>query len=176
MNGYYQLAWHHGSVPALEWGSAPRGPLVALDMAHQGELLGQVMGVSPLRMPYQVLRCEICVAVHVWPLPPVPREGEYRHRALYEGADLTPMFRYAAWPTEWLLHVAASPLTHFRLTLPNLLCVPGFAALAPPHIWWAWTPKTLELALRWTGWQATLTCHDAVLHAVATRRPPDEDT
>ena len=72
MQDDFQLAWHVDVDSYPEWGSAPRKPLVALDMAHKGEWMDSVIGpdvVTGKPMVYQVVRCELCIGIHVWPLP-----------------------------------------------------------------------------------------------------------
>ena len=67
----FQLDWHYGH-DWPEWGSAPRLPLVRLDGMHQGEWLDSVAGTDPATGApciYQVLRCELCISTHVYPLP-----------------------------------------------------------------------------------------------------------
>lgn len=83
----YQLAWHvdRGSYP--EWGSAPRGPLVELAMAHKGELMGSVIGMDPATgkdCVYHALRCELCIATHVFPLPSEPALTHWYATQFYE--------------------------------------------------------------------------------------------
>ena len=66
---------HHFSTDYGEWGSAPRGPLIRCDRAHQGELMDSVIGpdvTTGKPMVYHILRCELCIAIHAWPLPKPP--------------------------------------------------------------------------------------------------------
>ncbi len=83
----YVMATHTGS-DYCEWGSAPRGPLVSLDMAHRGELMGCVVGDDPATgtpMAYQVLRCEMCIYTHVFPLPSEEALAAYYAQQFYAG-------------------------------------------------------------------------------------------
>ncbi len=78
----------HDSLDWPEWGSAPRRPLVRFDMAHAGEWMASVIGDDPVTgMPrvYQVVRCELCIACHIWPLPPEADLAAYYARRFYDG-------------------------------------------------------------------------------------------
>ena len=165
MNGYMQLDWHFGDVPWPEWGSQPRGPLIVCDIAHQGEWLGQ------LNRTQLALRCEICVAIHAWPLDPVPTTVSLPKTGVVVWASM--MFRSHHWPTELLLAVAevSPPGTQMPLIVCNALVRPWRTILqVPDWAWWAWTPKTLELACRWTSWDTQMTCEGDLIKAVLTRR------
>ena len=72
MNDDFQLLSHYDLTTWPEWGSAPRGPLIECDMAHKGELLDTVIGPDPSTGKpriYHIVRCELCIITHVWPLP-----------------------------------------------------------------------------------------------------------
>lgn len=86
MTDDFQLAWHVGD-DWPEWGSAPHKPLVQLDMGHKGEWLESVIGpdvATGKPMVYHVLRCELCIATHVWPLPPPEALAKYYATQFYE--------------------------------------------------------------------------------------------
>lgn len=82
----FQLAWHTGDDHP-EWGSAPLRPLVAFDMAHRGEWLDSVIGPDPVTgtpRVYHIVRCELCIAIHVWPLPSAEALAQYYATTFYE--------------------------------------------------------------------------------------------
>lgn len=90
------MEWHVGS-DWPEWGSAPRKPLVQLDFAHKGELLDSVIGTHPATgksMVYHVLRCEMCIGIHVWPLSSSEDLAEYYARTFYEESHPDYLARY----------------------------------------------------------------------------------
>jgi 2-polyprenyl-3-methyl-5-hydroxy-6-metoxy-1,4-benzoquinol methylase len=67
----FQMAYHYGDDYG-EWGSAPRRPLVAFDGAHKGEWMDSVVGPDVFTgkpMVYHIIRCELCICTHAWPLP-----------------------------------------------------------------------------------------------------------
>src|SRR5437016_410740 len=77
----------HDSSDWPEWGSSPRHPLVRFDMAHAGEWMASVIGDDPVTgtpKVYQVVRCENCIAIHIWPLPSEPDLAQYYARRFYE--------------------------------------------------------------------------------------------
>lgn len=98
----FQLAWHVGDDHP-EWGSAPRKPLIQCDMAHKGELLDSVIGTHPgtgTPMVYHVLRCEICIAIHLWPLPTDADLALFYAREFYQHEKPNMIARYeqdAVW-------------------------------------------------------------------------------
>ena len=84
----FQMEWHDNPHIWPEWGSSPRGPLIRCDGAHQGELMDSVIGpdvVTGKPMVYHIVRCELCIAIHAWPLPSTDdlayfyRETFYQH-------------------------------------------------------------------------------------------------
>ena len=82
----FQLAGHTGD-DFPEWGSSPRRPLVVFDMAHKGEWLDSVIGPDPLTgdpMIYHIVRCELCIAIHVWPLPSAAVLTHYYMTTFYQ--------------------------------------------------------------------------------------------
>ena len=83
----FQLAWHTDIDSYPEWGSAPRRPLVTFDMAHKGEWLDSVIGPDLLTgepMIYHIVRCELCIAIHVWPLPSAAALAQYYATTFYD--------------------------------------------------------------------------------------------
>jgi 2-polyprenyl-3-methyl-5-hydroxy-6-metoxy-1,4-benzoquinol methylase len=109
------MSWHTDFFPFVmdthvdattypEWGSAPHGPLIDCDMAHRGELMTSVVGESVTlpgqQVVYHVLRCELCIACHIWPLPDEAALAEYYKRRFYEGPaahEVTQHERDRAW-------------------------------------------------------------------------------
>ncbi len=84
---YYQLDGHVNPDTWGEWGSAPRGPLLALDMSHRGELMDSVIGLDPATMQqrvYHILRCELCIITHAWPLPSEDALAQYYATQFYQ--------------------------------------------------------------------------------------------
>lgn len=82
----FQLEGHTGD-DYPEWGSAPRKPLVQLDMAHRGEWMGSVIGpdvTTGQPMVYQILRCELCICLHAWPLPSPGALATYYQHHFYQ--------------------------------------------------------------------------------------------
>ena len=93
------MTWHTDFFPWVmdthvtdswpEWGSAPRGPLLDADMAHRGELMASVIGESVTtpgkQVVYHVLRCELCIGCHIWPLPSETDLAAYYARRFYAG-------------------------------------------------------------------------------------------
>ena len=93
------MTWHTNFFPWVmdthvtddypEWGSSPRGPLVDADMAHRGELMASVIGESVItpgkQVVYHVVRCELCIATHIWPLPSESDLAAYYARRFYVG-------------------------------------------------------------------------------------------
>lgn len=82
----FQMA-HHDGDDWPEWGSAPRKPLVQLDMAHKGEWLESVIGpdvVTGKPMVYQIVRCELCIGIHAWPLPSPDALTNYYRMHFYQ--------------------------------------------------------------------------------------------
>lgn len=86
---FFQLAHHYDTAPYPEWGSAPRRPLIVCDMAHRGELMESVVGqdaATGAPMVYHVLRCELCIAIHLWPIPDEEALTQFYAREFYETA------------------------------------------------------------------------------------------
>lgn len=88
----FQMA-HHDSSDWPEWGSAPRRPLVQFDGAHAGEWLDSVIGDDPStgdKCIYHIVRCELCIMTHVWPIPHPEALNEY-YRAMFYQVDKADM-------------------------------------------------------------------------------------
>lgn len=87
MSNYdFQIGWHDGSNWP-DWGSAPRKPLVDFDMTHRGEWLTSVIGKDPRtgeNTIYHILKCEICVSIHAWPLPCLEDLATYYQREFFQ--------------------------------------------------------------------------------------------
>mgnify|MGYP001591419125 CR=1 FL=1 len=87
MTDDFQLSWHVDVDSYPEWGSAPRKPLVQLDFAHKGEWMESVIGpdvVTGKPMVYHILRCELCIAIHAWPLPEPAALATYYAEQFYQ--------------------------------------------------------------------------------------------
>ena len=87
MNDDFQLLSHYDLATWPEWGSAPRGPLIECDMAHKGELLDTVLGPDPVTgkpRVYYIVRCELCIITHVWPLPSPEALARYYTEEFYQ--------------------------------------------------------------------------------------------
>lgn len=100
----FQLEWHLDRSIWPEWGSAPRGPLVRFDFAHQGEWLDSVIGPHPRTgkdMVYQVVRCEYCIACHLWPLSDPTDLADYYRTTFYEKTKPDYLARYAQDRVWW---------------------------------------------------------------------------
>ena len=120
MTDDFQLAWHVGD-DWPEWGSAPRKPLVQFDMAHKGEWLESVIGpdvVTGKPMVYQVLRCELCIGIHVWPLPDPAALAKFYAEQFYQVEKPDYVARYQADRPWWEQCVHGPILTHCRTLLP----------------------------------------------------------
>lgn len=80
----------HNSTDWFEWGSAARGPLVQFDGAHAGEWLTSIIGAEPTDLErqriYHIVRCELCILTHVWPLPSQEELDAYYEGAFYRSA------------------------------------------------------------------------------------------
>lgn len=103
---------HHDGDDYSEWGSAPRKPLVQLDMAHKGEWMASVIGpdVSTGKpMVYQVLRCELCIATHVWPLPQQEALATYYTKEFYQADKPDYVERYER-DREWWERCVHGPI------------------------------------------------------------------
>ena len=107
----------HFSADYPEWGSAPRGPLVRLDRAHQGEWMGSVIGKDPVTgepMVYQLLRCELCILLHLWPLPSEEALRTFYAREFYQTAHPDYLARYEADRAWWALCMHGPLLNSLR--------------------------------------------------------------
>lgn len=121
----FQLAWHDGA-DWPEWGSAPRQPLVAFDSAHKGEWLDSVIGPDALTgkpMIYHVVRCELCIAIHVWPLPSLDTLSVFYHGQFYQYVKPDYLSRYER-DRAWWVECTYRPLLrqcamHIRLDCPE---------------------------------------------------------
>ena len=103
MNNDFQMSWH-SSDDYPEWGSAPRYPLVCFDMAHQGEWMDSVIGpdvVTGTPMIYHIVRCELCIATHVWPLPSQDSLSRYYAERFYQEDKPDYVARYEADRKWW---------------------------------------------------------------------------
>ena len=101
----FQLDWHTGD-DWPEWGAEARRPVLALDVAHRGELLDSVVGpdvVTGQPRVYHILKCEFCILIHAWPLPPPAALAAYYAREFYQRAKPDYVARYeqdrAWWET-----------------------------------------------------------------------------
>ena len=124
MTDDFQLAWHVDVDSYPEWGSAPRKPLVALDMAHKGEWLESVIGadvVTGKPMVYHVVRCELCIAIHVWPLPQPEALARYYAEQFYQVEKPDYVARYERDRAWWERCVHAPILQQCN----NFLCSDG---------------------------------------------------
>lgn len=103
MDYSYQIAWHLGeNYP--DWGAAPRGNLVRLDTAHQGEWLDSVVGPSVETgepMVYHILKCELCICIHAWPLPDAAALATYYEALFYQQEKPDYLERYTADEAWW---------------------------------------------------------------------------
>jgi len=87
-----------------EWGSAPRGPLVDFDAAHRGEWLESVIGPDPATWTpriYHIVRCELCILTHVWPLPNAEALATYYAEQFYQMDHADYVARYEADRAWW---------------------------------------------------------------------------
>jgi len=103
------VTWHTDFFPYVmdthvtddypEWGSAPRGPLIDCDLAHRGELMASVIGESVTtpgkHVVYHVLRCELCLICHIWPLPSEEALAAYYARRFYAGPAKDELAKHA---------------------------------------------------------------------------------
>ena len=97
MNDDFQLLSHYDRTTWPEWGSAPRGPLIDCDMAHKGELLDTVIGPDPSTgksRVYYVLRCELCILTHIFPLPDPDALAAYYTDQFYQMDHIDYVVRY----------------------------------------------------------------------------------
>lgn len=86
MSDDFQLRFHDGE-DYPEWGARPRKPLVVFDGAHRGEWLDSVIGTHPgtgAQMIYHVLKCEYCIAIHLWPLSTPEDLAHYYQQSFYQ--------------------------------------------------------------------------------------------
>ena len=99
----FQLAWHDGD-DYPEWGSRPRRPLVRFDGAHQGEWMDSVIGPNVetgTPMVYHIVRCEYCIACHVWPLPEPAALARYYAEQFFQVDKPDYVARYEADRRWW---------------------------------------------------------------------------
>ena len=81
----FVMATHDGT-DWPEWGSSPHHPLVRFDMAHAGEWMDSVIGEDPMTCRprvYHVIRCELCILCHIWPLPSEAALATYYQTRFY---------------------------------------------------------------------------------------------
>lgn len=120
MNDDYQLLSHYGT-DFPEWGSAPQRPLIDINMAHKGELLDSVVGTDPVtREPivYHIIRCELCILTHVWPLPSLEALKQYYTEQFYQTDKTDYVARYEADREWWEQCVHGPILQQCHETLP----------------------------------------------------------
>ena len=104
MNDDFQLLSHYDLATWPEWGSAPRRPLIDCDMAHKGELLDTVVGPDPKTKQariYHILRCELCIITHAWPLPSSEDLSRYYADTFYQVDKTEYVDRYEADRAWW---------------------------------------------------------------------------
>lgn len=80
-----------------DWGAAPRGSLIRLDMAHAGELLEGVVGPdveTGKPRVYWVIKCELCLVIHAWPLPLPQALAHYYANQFYQAEKPDYVERY----------------------------------------------------------------------------------
>ena len=190
----FQLAWHVGD-DWPEWGSRLRKPLVRFDGAHQGEWLDSIIGpdvVSGKPMVFHVVRCEICIGIHVWPLPNPATLAAYYQQIFYEQTKPEYLARYEADRPWWeqCVHdrILDTCRDHLRLDCPEeervrLLDIgagPGIAADCARRRGWdvlALEPSgTCTARLRARGhcvWAGPLETFPPVRPQNESRRDPD---
>lgn len=122
----FQLAGHTDRDTYPEWGSAPRRPLVKFDMAHQGEWMESVIGQSVETgepMVYHIVRCELCVLTHIWPIPSTEGLARYYRDTFYQEEKkgyLERSLEDARWWTECTYKPLLRQCTmHVRLDCPE---------------------------------------------------------
>ena len=148
----FQLAWHDG-MDWPEWGSKPRKPLVQLDMAHKGELLDSVIGpdvVTGKPMVYHIVRCELCIACHVWPLPEPQALARYYAEQFFQTDKPDYVERYER-DRPWWERCVYTPILqqckdHLRLDCPGEDAVRFLDIGTGPGI-------CLDVAKQHFGWQ-----------------------
>lgn len=99
---------HHYTYDWPEWGSAPRRPLVNFDMAHAGEWLDSVVGDDPEtgnKRVYHIVRCELCILTHVFPLLSHEALASYYQRVFYQKDKASMVERYEQDRPWWELCV-----------------------------------------------------------------------
>lgn len=107
----FQLAHHDGS-DWPEWSSAPRKPLVEFCGAHKGEWMDSVIGpdaVTGAPMIYHVVRCELCIATHVFPLPDAEALAHYYAHTFYQHDKPAYVERYER-DREWWTECVYKPI------------------------------------------------------------------
>ncbi len=114
----FQMDWHvTNDYP--EWGSAPRHPLVRFDMAHQGELMDSIIGPHPETgkpTVYHIIRCELCICTHVWPLPSQQALATYYREQFYQTDKVDMVARYERDRLWWEKCVHEPILRHCRMS------------------------------------------------------------
>ena len=168
MNDDFQLLSHYDLTTWPEWGSAPRGPLIECDMAHKGELLDAVIGPDPeAGKPriYYVLRCELCIITHVWPLPTPEALATYYTKQFYQTDHADYVARYEA-DREWWETCVHGPI------LEQCLEELGESVVSPVNFLeiGAGPGIALDVAKQRFGWQtwAIEPC-DALIQSLADR-------
>ena len=168
MNDDFQLLSHYDLTTWPEWGSAPRGPLIECDMAHKGELLDTVVGPDPATgkpRVYYVVRCELCIITHVWPLPSPEALARYYTEEFYQCDKTDYVARYEEDRVWWeecvhgpILEQCLEELQEPAAALVNFLEVGAGPGIA------------LDVAKQRFGWQtwAVEPC-DALIQSLADR-------
>ena len=110
----FQMEWHDNPCTYPEWGSNPRGPLIRCDMAHQGELMDSTVGPDVLTgkpMVYHIVRCELCIFSHIWPLPREVALAEYYRTHFYQ-IDKHDMVKRYEEDRQWWEYCIHGPILH----------------------------------------------------------------
>ena len=159
----FQLAHHYGS-DWPEWGSSPRKPLVQFDGAHKGEWLDSVIGTDPATgkpMVYHIVRCELCILTHIWPIPKIDDLASYYATQFYQQEKPDYIERYMADYDWWFacVHRPILDVCSGLLHLESDTMQARFLELgAGPGI-------ACDAALRTRNWQITAVEPNAALAA-----------
>ena len=148
----FQLAWHVGD-DYPEWGSAPCKPLVQFDMGHKGEWMESVIGPSVITgkpMVCHIVRCELCIACHVWPIPDPESLARYYTEQFFQVEKPDYVERYQQ-DMEWWERCVYTPILQqckdaLRLDCPEEDQVRFLDIGAGPGI-------ALDVARQRFGWQ-----------------------
>ena len=117
------MQWHDGA-DYCEWGSAARRPLVAFDGAHKGEWLDSVIGpdaASGQPTIYHIVRCELCICTHIWPLPDETALKTYYETQFYQVDKVDMVARYERDRDWWEQCVHGPILRHVNALLPSIV-------------------------------------------------------